>query len=123
MALEGVEVPGPQAPVRLEPLVEPLERQRLDAVDAALRSHPARDEARVPQHLQVLGHRRLAHREGVDQVADAALRRAQLVEDLPPGRLGKHGERVCGHGSNMLIYVYACQGVYGSVREVCHRGR
>src|SRR5262245_32696533 len=102
VALEGVEMPGPESPVGFEPLVEPLERRGFDPVDAALRVDPARDEPRLAQHLQVLGHRRLADVERVDEVAHAALRRAELVEDQPPGRLCKHRERVRGHRSIFL---------------------
>jgi hypothetical protein len=40
----------------------------------------------------VLGHRRLADGEPVDEVADGAFTVAQQVEDLPTGRLGEDGE-------------------------------
>jgi hypothetical protein len=56
----------------------------------------------------VLGHRRLADGEPVDEVADRALAVAQEVEDLPAGRLGEDGE---AHGLSMRFQLYSCQGI------------
>ena len=47
----------------------------------------------------------------VDELADAALGAAELVEDPPPGRLREHGERVDWHRLNMPLTLYACQGL------------
>lgn len=111
MTFKGVEVVGPQAAVRFEPLVERLQRTGLDAVDAVLGGSTARDETGITQDPQVLGHRGLADPEGVDQLPDAALRRSEPVEDLPPGRFGDDGEGVRSHSSNMPLPAYVCQGM------------
>ena len=58
----------------------------------------------------MLRDRRLAHRERLDQVADAALREAKLVHDPPSRRLGEGGERI--HAVSMPPTLYECQGIY-----------
>src|SRR5207245_24240 len=121
MVFEGVEVLVPQAPVRGEPLVEGPEGTRFYPVDALLRGRTAGDETGFPQHLQVLGHGRLADLEHLDELADAAVGPAQHVEDPAPGRLGDDREGVNGHTRNILFRAYACQGLcprpgYPSVR-------
>src|SRR3954470_22438519 len=73
MAFEGVEAGGPQAAVRIEPLVEVAEGLGPGAVDAALGIDADLDQAGGPQHPQVLGHRRLAQGQRGDEVADGPL--------------------------------------------------
>jgi len=102
----------PQATVRLEPLIQSRERACFDLVDALLRRRLAGNEASVAQHFQVLGHRRLADHECVDELADAAAGASEPVEYPAPGRLGEYGKRVNGHDPNMPLLAYACQGLY-----------
>jgi hypothetical protein len=45
------------------------------------------NEARVPQHAKVLGHRRLADPEAGDELADRPLAVAEQIQDLEPPRL------------------------------------
>src|SRR6185369_16742833 len=85
VTLQRVEVAGPPVEVGLQPFVELLERSRCEVVDALLRGDPAGDEAGVPEHLQVLGDRRLCDGERVDQGADAVLLDPQPIEDAPTG--------------------------------------
>src|SRR5262245_54569169 len=106
MAFEGIEVAVPQAPVGLEPFVELPERTGFDAVDALLGSGPAGHETRLAQHLEVLGHRRLADGHRGNQLADAPLAGAELVEDVPPRRLRKNGERLNSHLGSMPCDAY-----------------
>jgi hypothetical protein len=61
----------------------------------------------------VLGHGRLAHGQRVDELAHAALRIPQPVEDPTTGRFSEDGERIGGHPLNILLHVYACPGTFG----------
>src|SRR5690606_5149847 len=112
VTLESVEMGRPECSVRREPGVELAQRSWLDPVDALLRRRTARDETRLPQHLQMFGERGLAHPERLHQRPDAVLAPPEQVEDPAPGRLGEHCERVPRHWPNMLLQAYACQGLY-----------
>ena len=65
---------------------------RRSAIDAPLRVGPDFNEARIPQHPQVLGDRGLAHASPFDEVADRPLPVTQQVKDAPAVRLGEHVE-------------------------------
>src|SRR5215207_2132034 len=103
MALERVEMVRPQAPVGREPGVKLAQRARVDAVDPALSGGAARDEAGVTQDPEVLGHRRLADAERVDELTDTAFRRADPVDDAAPGRLRENRDGVRGHGAKYSV--------------------
>ena len=59
---------------------------------------PHVDEPDVTQDPQVLGHRRLGEPEGDDDVADRALLRREIAEDVPAARLRDGVEDVRGGG-------------------------
>ena len=61
MALEGVNVGGPEAAELRQPGIELLKRLRPQLVEAALRIHPGFNEARLAQYPQVLGYGGLGH--------------------------------------------------------------
>ena len=82
----------PEASVGGEPVVELDERLWPDAVQAALRVRARLDEAGLLQDAEMLGHRRLAEAEPVDELADRPLPIAKEVEDLEPARLGENLE-------------------------------
>jgi hypothetical protein len=94
VTFQGIQVLGPELPIRLEPVRERFERLGLEAVDALLSRAAARDEARLSQHLEVLGDRRLADRERVDELTHAARGPDELTQDLTPRRLGEDGEDI-----------------------------
>src|SRR5664280_61941 len=102
VTFEGVQMPRPQLPVRLEPSVDGLELRDLQTVDPLLGRSTAGDKTRVAQHFQVLGNRWLAEPERVDQAAHARLRGAELVEDPLSGRLSKRCEG--NQGGHRLQY-------------------
>jgi hypothetical protein len=79
VALEGVEAPGPQPPVRPQPGVDLRERLGTDPVQASLRVDADLDQAGVPQHPQMLRHPRLAERDPLHQIADGELALADEV--------------------------------------------
>jgi len=57
------------------------------------------------QHLQMLGHRRPAHREGLGDLADARLAQRQPRQDRAAGGVGQGGEGVAErvHVSNSSV--------------------
>jgi hypothetical protein len=94
VVFEAVEVGRPELAVRGEPFIELCKRLRSDAIQAPLRVWACLDEACVPQHSQVFGHRRLADAEAVDELADRAFSFAEQIENLEPSRFGEDLE--CG---------------------------
>lgn len=55
MALEGIDVRGPEPPELRQPRIEFLEGFRFEAVETALRVDGGFNETGVAQHAQVLG--------------------------------------------------------------------
>jgi hypothetical protein len=94
VVFEAVEVGRPELAIRGEPFIELCKRLRSDAIQAPLRVWACLDEACVPQHAQVFGHRRLADAEAVDKLADRTFSFAEQIEDLEPSRFGEDLE--CG---------------------------
>jgi hypothetical protein len=84
VVFEAVKVRRPELAVRAEPFVELRERLGPDAIQASLRVCARLDEAGVPQHAKVLGHRRLADPEAVDELADRPFSVAEQIQDLEP---------------------------------------
>ena len=78
MALERVDMSGPEPSERRHPGIHLLERFRYQPVDAALRVHRRFDNAGLAQHAQVLGHGRLRH--------------SKLTLDLSRGLFGRDQE-------------------------------
>src|SRR3989442_14697737 len=83
--VEALVVPFPQPAVAFQPpgrLAEPL---GLEAARPPLRVTAARNQAGALQHLQVLGDRRLAHRERLRPVRPPTPTPPQAGEGPPPG--------------------------------------
>ena len=94
MTDEGVQVTGPQLPVRPQPRVELPERSRLEPVDALLGGGAGGDEPCFAQHSEVLGDGGLTHPQPTGQITDAALAPPQLVDYATAGGLGESAEDV-----------------------------
>ena len=90
---EQVEARRPQLAVGRQPRVEGLERCGTQPVDAPLRVGADVDEAGVAQDAQMLGHRRLADGEVVDEVADGQIGAPEQIQDAAPVGLGEDLER------------------------------
>src|SRR5215207_7064310 len=99
VSFEGVETVRPEAPVRLEPLIDLGQGLGSDAVDAALGVGADGDEAGVPQHPEVLGDSGLAQLQALPQLPHRALPRQQQIQDPPSGGLGEDLEGGRGHGA------------------------
>src|SRR5262245_31711285 len=65
--VEPVETLFPEAAIALEPIVDFLQRARLDPARPPLRLASARDQAGTLEHLEVLGNRRQTHIEGLGE--------------------------------------------------------
>jgi hypothetical protein len=89
MVLELVEAALPHLAVRLEPLVELLERIGAQPVQAPLTIRTDRHETRVPEHAEVLGHRRLTEGQPVHEDVYRLLAVAERVEEPASTRLGE----------------------------------
>jgi hypothetical protein len=111
VAFQGVESRRPQLAVRPEPLVELLQRFGADAVQPALGIDAHVHHARVAQHAEVLRHRRLAHAQRRDQLADRSFPGAQQIEDPSPIGFGQHLERDGAHRANITRELYTCQAI------------
>ncbi len=98
MGDEGREGVVPEA---VDPGAQAGQAVEVDPVEAAgtLGSH--RHQPRVAQHPKVLGHRRLAHRAGVGELAHAVLAPAQQLEDGPPGGVAQSVEDTCFIGHHL----------------------
>jgi hypothetical protein len=65
----------------------------IEEVDAGLGHRLDRDQLGLPQHLEVLGHRRRRGPTGRDQLAGAqASSRRQQLDDALPGRVAERVE-------------------------------
>src|SRR5687768_13866666 len=91
--VEPLVVAFPDLPVVLEPLRRVRERLALDPRRPALRLAAARDEPGALEHLQVLRHRRLRHREPLGQLRNGRIAGREPGEDRPAGRVRERRER------------------------------
>src|SRR5947209_7676623 len=91
--LEAVEALVPQIAIMLEPVVDALEGDRLDAARPPLRLAPARDQAGAFQHLEMLRYRRQAHRKGLGEFRHRGFPKREPRQDGPARRVGKGCER------------------------------
>src|SRR5262249_31788461 len=78
----------------LEPGGHLGQRPRIEVVVALTAARLLADQARAPQDLEVLGHRRPTEGEAARQVAHALGAAAQLLEDLAADGIGERGEDV-----------------------------
>src|SRR5436309_9444925 len=90
--IEAPVVPFPQTAIAFQPLGSSPGPLGLEAARPPLRVAAARNQAGALQHLQVLGDRRLAHRERLGQLRDRRLTRRQAGEDRPPRGIGEGRE-------------------------------
>jgi len=95
---ESVETLNPEAPVRLQPLIDLPQRFRVHRVEAPRSLRANRGEAALPKNPEVLGHSRLRDAEpGLDVGANLAGRTlavGQQLKDVSPNRIPEDVERV-----------------------------
>src|SRR5687767_3310076 len=94
VALERVQVLGPEPPIRLEPRLELIEGLLLELVDAQLRRAAPRYEARFAQDLELLRDRRLARARGRDELVHAHRRALKRGQEPPPILIRQRDEHV-----------------------------
>lgn len=111
MALERIEMDGPELPERREPCIDFHQRLRPNAVKPALRIDTRFDETRIAQHAQVLRNRGLGQIQRVLDVAHRLLGRCEQTQNGAAARFGNDGESGF-HSLNIRIEVYECQGMY-----------
>ena len=110
MALQGIQMNGPQTAEGGEPGLYLLERLGPDPVDTALCIHGRLHDTGVAQDAQVLRHGRLRHFEMAFDVPDRLLRAREQAENGAPVRLREHLENGF-HARYITAYTYACQGI------------
>jgi hypothetical protein len=98
---EVIEAGRPHPPVGLEPLVDRPEWLGAHSVEAALSVDPHVDEPCFAKDAKVLGDRRLAEAEAVDELADGPLGPNQQVKDPAAVGLREYVERG-GHCYGLL---------------------
>src|SRR5687767_14261351 len=81
MPVQGIQAIQPEAAIRRDPGLDLGQRLRPQRIPASLRVLPNLDEPCLAQHPQMLGNRRLAGAEDLDQIAHGALPLAQQIED------------------------------------------
>jgi len=110
MALEGIDVRGPEAAELRQPRIELLEGFRFQAVETALRVDGGFNETGVTQHAQVLGDGGLRHAKPALDLSHGLLRGAEEAEDGAAIRLGNDFEGGL-HSLYILNLAYTCQGI------------
>src|SRR2546425_135550 len=104
-AIEALPPKPPRAP---QPAGGVFGGTRLEPAGPPLRLATARDQTGMLQHPEVLGDRGKAHREGLGQLRDRGLARAEASKDRAPGGIGQGregsveaiGRRVVNHQVN-----------------------
>ncbi len=113
MALERIEVAGPEPAEGGEPGIHFLQRFGIEAINAALRVHGRVDETRLAQHAEMLGYGRLRHAQLALDLADRLFRRDEQAEDRAAVRLRDDVEDGF-HEFYIPHEEYARQGIYAS---------
>src|SRR5213594_3367167 len=90
--VQAIEALLPEASVVFEPVRSVLERTRPEPAGSPLGLAAARDQAGALQHLEVLGDGGKAHLEGLGQLRDPGLARAEASKDRAPGGIGQGRE-------------------------------
>src|SRR5881396_2853125 len=90
--IEALVVTLPQPAVAFQPLGSLPQPLGLEAARPPLGVAAARNQAGALQHLQVLGDRRLAHRERLGQLGHRRLTRRHAGEDRTPRGIGEGRE-------------------------------
>jgi len=95
---QGVESRRPEASEAVEPLVDITQRRTVDRIEPALAVRTNRGESVLPQHLEVLRHRRLTYRELFLNLRTDGSRRqlapGEQFENAPTYRVAQNIERV-----------------------------
>src|SRR6516164_9796705 len=94
VAIEAAEAAFPVTAVTLRPLRHIAQRCRLQAAGTRGPAPSTSDQACALEHLQMLGDRRLAHREGPRELHHARLARGEPGENGAARRVGERGEGV-----------------------------
>src|SRR5258708_27188513 len=105
--VEAIEILVPEFPEVSEPAVDLPERHRRDPARPPLRLAPARDQAGMLQHLQVLRNRRKAHVKGFCEFHHRRLAERQPRQARPAGRIGEC-RKGRAEGVNRHLYL-ACE--------------
>jgi len=92
IGVETIEAFLEEPAIVFEPVVDILQRLRLDAAGAELRLAAARDQAGALQYFEMLGNRRKAHGERLGQFHDGGFAERQTGQDGAAGRIGERGE-------------------------------
>lgn len=85
-------------PELVDPEIDVHEAVRPDSVDSAGAFALDRDKAAVEQSLQVLGHGRPADRQSICKFIHRLRLPPQLLQEVPPVRIGNSLENILGHG-------------------------
>src|SRR5215471_19311010 len=96
--LEPLQAVGPEL---VEEIPQPREAFRADHVQPPLALRADRHQARVLEHLQVLGDRLLSDVELLRDLVDRSRVVAHQSQDRPPVRVGECVERCLGHGTSI----------------------
>src|ERR687894_412370 len=113
-----VEPLRPYALVAPHPIVDGLERPRVQPVHPPPPLPARLNRPHLAEHPQVLGHQRLGHPRPAHQVTHGPLAGGEEVQDLPPPGLGHRVERVRSgrrscHGDIIYNRMVICQAWVG----------
>ena len=111
MALESIDMSGPEPAELSQPGIQFLKRFRFQPVETALCVHRGFHETGLAQHAQVLGHGRLRHTKLTLDLSDRLLGRDQEAQDRAAARLRDDFEDGF-HALCILHRAYTCQGIF-----------
>ena len=94
--LDPIQLVLPQPFERLGPLVQWPDCFRVRSIKHMPPVPPYAHQTDVPQHPQMLRHRRLLHAQAHHDVPDRPLLQRQIVQDFPPPRLSHRIKRIRG---------------------------
>lgn len=83
MGLQGVEAGRPLRSVGGQPVINLSQRFEPDPVQTTLGVDPGLHQSGAPQDPKVLGHRRLTHVQGGNEIADGSFPLDEQVQDPP----------------------------------------
>src|SRR5262245_12312597 len=102
MGIEAVEALLPEPAELVEPVRDPFQPRGFQTAWPELGRAPARDDAGLLQHLEVLGDGGLAEIERLAQLRHRRLAPRQAGDNRAPGRVRERGER---HGEWVSHYI------------------
>ena len=110
MALERIQVRGPEPPERGQPGIHFLQWPGPQPVETTLCIHHRFHEPGLAQHPQMFGHGRLRYPKPSLDLSNRSLRRDQEAQDRAAVRLGNDFEDGL-HAVYILYREYTCQGI------------